>query len=133
MPDNGGREWLRGRGIGRERLAGHFDDFLASNGFKVERLEDPEGPATTLRGELSRMNPAVPESGRHFEARLVPTSGGCAVYWVRPIEVAEADRPRLGRFVREMLQHVERSVSTGSHGTAKVARALGERMPWEAT
>ncbi len=131
--DGAGIEWLRGRGIGRERLAGHLGDFLESNGFRVDRAERPAPPETSLIAELVRRNPAVPDGGRRLELRLVPTSGGCAVYWVAPAEVSEADRPRLDRLVRELLQHVERSVSTGSHGTAKVARPPGLRLPWEPT
>ena len=124
-------EWLRGRGIGRERLAGHLGEFLESNGFRVDRNESTEPPETSVKAELHRMNPAVPEGGKLLEFRLSPTSGGCAVWWVAPISISEADRARFLRLVRELHQHVERAVSTESHGTAKITRAPGSPLPWE--
>ncbi len=133
MAAEDGVEWLRGRGIGRERLAGHIGDFLAANGFKVDRSESPTEAETTVRAELARMNPAVPEGGKRIEVRLVPTSGGCAVFWRTPLSVTDADRAKLDRLLKELLQQVERSVTTGSHGTAKISRPPGARMPWEAS
>jgi hypothetical protein len=124
-------EWLRGRGIGRERLAGHIGDFLEGNGFKVEKAESAEPPETLVRSELAKMNPAVPTSGRRMSFRITPTSGGCAIWWLEPLSVTDGDRPRVDRFVRELFQHVERAVLTESHGTAKLTRAPGSHLPWE--
>jgi hypothetical protein len=128
----GNIDWLRGRGIGRERLAGHLGEFLTANGFELQRSETEEPPATELRAVLKRMNPAVPPSAQRFAFRITPTSGGCALAWIEPERVEEADRARADRFVRELVQHLERSVSTESHGTAKVSRTPGFRLPFEA-
>lgn len=124
-------DWLRGRGIGRERLAGHLGEFLTTNGYEVVRTETEAPPETVLKAELKRTNPAVPPGARSLEFRLSPTSGGCAVAWVAPQVVENGDRARLDRLVRELFQHVERAVSTESHGTAKLARAPACRLPWE--
>ena len=124
-------EWLRGRGIGRERLAGHLSQFLEEYGFRVEKTESLEPAETRVSGELQRANPSVPASGRRFEFRIYPTSGGCAVDWLAPVAVEAADRGRFDRLVRELQQHLERSVSTESHGTAKISAPPGNRKPWD--
>lgn len=127
----GSAEWLRGRGIGRERLAGHLGLFLEGYGYQVERTESTDPAETRLTGELKKTNPSVPPSGRRFEFRLYPTSGGCAVDWIAPLVIEPGDRTRFERLVREIQQHLERVVSTESHGTAKVAPLPGARRPWE--
>src|SRR5271169_1462578 len=124
-------DWLRGRGIGRERLAGHLGEFLTSNGYEVARSESEAPPATVVRAELKRTNPAVPPGARSLEFYLTPTSGGCAVAWVAPVIVEDGERARFDRLVRELMQYVERAVSTESHGTAKLSRAPASRLPWE--
>ena len=125
-------EWLRGRGIGRERLAGHLTQFLEGYGFRVERTDSTEPAETRVAGDLQRPNPSVPASGRHFEFRLSPTSGGCAVDWIAPMSVEVADRGRFDRLVRELQQHLERIVATESHGTAKLSASPTGRRPWDA-
>jgi hypothetical protein len=125
-------EWLRARGIGRERLAGHLGEFLTSNGYEVARTESEAPPETVVKAELKRTNPAVPPGARSLEFHLSPTSGGCAVAWVAPASIVDGDRARFDRLVRELIQQVERAVSTESHGTAKLSRAPASRMPWEA-
>lgn len=130
MPPNGS-EWLRGRGIGRERLAGHLGDFLQGYGFRVERTDRTEPPETRVAAELARANPSVPAAAHRFEFRLFPTSGGCAVEWIAPREVPAAERGRFDRLVREIQQHLERIVATESHGTAKLSAPPQGARPWE--
>jgi hypothetical protein len=124
-------DWLRARGMGRERFAGYIADYLTSIGYQVERTEQAEPAESRIVARLVKMNPAVPESGKLLEFRLLPTSGGCAAGWVAPTEVPATDRERLGRLVREMTAHLERSVMTESHAAAKVQKVPDARLPWE--
>ena len=124
-------DWLRVRGMGRERFAGYLAEFLATAGFTVERTELADPPESRVGARLKRMNPAVPDSAAELAFRIYPTSGGAAVEWVRPAAVPDADRSRMDRFVREFALHVERAVLTESHATAKVSRAPNARLPWE--
>ena len=126
------REWLRVRGMGRERFAGYIADFLTESGFAVERSESTEPAESHVKATLSRMNPAVPEGARHLEFALAPTSGGAACLWVEPVAVPLEDRARMDRLVRELVAHVERAVLTESHATAKVTRAPSFEFPWSA-
>lgn len=128
----GGSEWLRVRGMGRERFAGHLAEYLGTLGYTVERTDTTEPSVSVVAGELKRMNPAVPEVARFLRFTIVPTSGGAAVVWSSPLTVPPADRSRLDRLAAEIGQHLERSVLTESHATAKVSRAPDLRMPWEA-
>lgn len=123
-------EWLRARGLGRERFAGYIADFLGSLGYAVEREERTEPAESRLLARLARMNPAVPTIGRELEVRLIPTSGGSAAFWVRPLEVPPEERERLDRLVREIVAHLERAVSTESHAAAKITRPPNARLPW---
>ncbi len=124
-------EWLRGRGIGRERLGGTLADYLATLGYAVEREEKQEPAETRITARLAKPNPAVPTVGRELSFRLYPTSGGSAIAWTGPTEIPAAERGRFDRLVREIVQHVERTVLTESHATAKVSRPPGVRLPWE--
>jgi hypothetical protein len=126
-----GNEWLRVRGMGRERFAGHLADYLGTLGYTVERTDTTEPSVSVVSGELKRMNPAVPDVAKNLRFTIVPTSGGAAVVWSAPVTVPTADRGRLDRLAREIGQHLERSVLTESHATAKVSRAPDLRMPWE--
>ena len=123
-------EWLRVRGMGRERFAGYLEEYLTGAGFRIVRTEGPSGPESRIAAELERMNPAVPASGRRLAFRVVPTSGGSSVHWDEPTEVPTAERTGMDRLMREMLAHVERAVLTESHATAKVARAPEAKPPW---
>lgn len=123
-------DWVRVRGMGRERFAGYFVDYLASLGYDVERAESAEPPETRLTARLVRMNPALPESARELGFRLTPTSGGASVVWERPSAVPDAERGRMDRLQRELLAHLTRAVSTESHATAKVSPAPTPRLPW---
>jgi hypothetical protein len=125
-------EWLRVRGIGRERFAGTLADYLGAIGYTVERSESTEPAETRLSARLTRSNPAVPASAHALAFRLYPTSGGAALAWVSPTEVVAAERARFDRLVRELVAHLERTVLTESHATAKVSRAPDARLPWEA-
>ena len=132
MADRDGTgDWVRGRGIGRERLAGHIGDFLTGYGFTVDRAESTEPPESRVTADLARMNPSVPDSGKHFEFRLYPNSGGCAIEWVSPLDIPAKDRSRFDRLARELQQYLERIVSTESHGTAKISTPPGGRRPWD--
>ena len=61
-------DWLRVRGIGRERFAGYLADYLGTLGYAVERSESTEPSESHLKGRLERMNPAVP--ARRERARV---------------------------------------------------------------
>ncbi|HTT73366.1 MAG TPA: hypothetical protein VMG99_04360 [Thermoplasmata archaeon] len=128
----GNGDWLRVRGIGRERFAGYVADYLTTLGYSVERSESAEPAESHLRAHLARMNPAVPPSASEVAFRFYPTSGGAALVWEVPTEIPAPDRARMDRFVREMTLHLERSVATESHATAKVTRPTDFRLPWDA-
>ena len=123
-------DWIRVRGMGRERFAGYLSDYLTTLGYDVEKAETAEPAETLVAATLRRMNPAIPESARSLTFRLTPTSGGAAVVWEGPTDVPTADRPRLDRMVREFVQHLERAVLTESHATAKVVPPPTPRLPW---
>ena len=125
-------DWIRVRGMGRERFAGYLSDYLTAVGYQVERTESTEPAETRVSATLQRMNPAIPESARALSFRLTPTSGGAAVVWETPTQVPASDRPRLDRMVREFVQHLERAVLTESHATAKVVPPPTPRLPWVA-
>lgn len=123
-------DWLRVRGIGRERFVGYIADYLAGLGFSVEKTETSEPAATQVSGSLTRMNPAVPDGLRKVRFRIAPTSGGAAIYWEAPSSIPSAEFARADRFSRELETHLGRAVSTESHGTAKVVRSPIARLPW---
>jgi hypothetical protein len=127
---NGDGDWLRVRGIGRERFAGYLADYLSTLGYTVEREESAEPSISRVRGRLERMNPAVPPGASSVEFRLYPTSGGAAVVWETPVELPTEELARMDRFVREITSHLERAVATESHATAKVVRPAEPRLPW---
>ena len=131
MPEHLQAEWIRARGLGRERLASYLADYLAELGYVVDRNEVAEPAASVVAGELRRMNPAVPSAMHSLRMRFVPTSGGAAGAWEAPIEVPATERAQVDRFLRELILHLERTVRTESHGTAKLQTAPGARLPWE--
>jgi hypothetical protein len=126
-------DWLRARGIGRERFAGYLADYLGTLGYKVERRDQPETMETYVTGRLERMTPSVPPAANAVEFRLYPTSGGAAIVWQTPREVPADQRSRMDRLVREMESHLERSIHTESHATAKVVRPAAPHLPWNGT
>lgn len=128
MEGNG--DWLRVRGIGRERFAGYLADYLGGLGYRVEREESTEPMVSRVRGELERMNPAVPPAASSVAFRLYPTSGGAALVWEVPLEIPSEQRPRMDRLVREISSHLERAIATESHATAKVVRPADPHLPW---
>lgn len=128
----GNGDWLRARGIGRERFAGYLADYLGTLGYVVERTESTEPMESRVRGRLERMNPAVPPAASALEFRLYPTSGGAALIWTAPTEVPPAERPRMDRLMREIQAHLERVVHAESHATAKILRPAEAHLPWGA-
>jgi hypothetical protein len=126
----GNGDWLRARGIGRERFAAYVGDYLTSVGYAVERAETSEPVETRMRCRLERMNPALPPSASALEFRFYPTSGGAALVWEVPTDVPGDERSRMDRFVREMEGHLTRAVATESHATAKVVRPADPHLPW---
>jgi hypothetical protein len=125
-------EWIRGRGLSRERLAQYLADYLQELGYTVEREEVTDPAASLLRAELKRMNPAVPGAMHTLQLRFTPTSVGTAAAWEVPTEVDVGERGRVDRFLRELLLHLERKVRTESHGTAKLQEVPTPRLPWSA-
>jgi len=126
----GNGDWLRVRGIGRERFATYLAEYLGSLGYIVEKSEGAEGSESRVKGRLERMNPAVPPAAAALEFRFYPTSGGAAVVWEAPLDVPATDRARMDRLVREISSHLERAIATESHATAKVVRPADSRLPW---
>jgi len=126
----GNGDWLRARGIGRERFAGYLEEYLGSIGYRVERSDVTEPMETRVKGELQKMSPSVPPAAHTLEFRLYPTSGGAALVWQSPREVPADQKPRMDRLVKEMESHLERAVHTESHATAKVVRPPSPHFPW---
>ncbi|MHB8351389.1 MAG: hypothetical protein ACYDFT_01650 [Thermoplasmata archaeon] len=126
-----GSEWIRARGLGRERMASYLAEYLTGLGYTVERTDSTEPAASVVAGELKRMNPAVPPVMARLRVRFLPTSGGAAAHWESPREIPTAQRSSADRFLREMTLHLERTVQTESHGTAKVQAPLSGRLPWD--
>jgi len=126
----GNGDWLRVRGIGRERFAGYLAEYLGTLGYAVERSETSEPATSRIKGRLDRMNPALPAAANALEFRFYPTSGGAALVWELPTDVPSADRSRMDRLVREIQTHLERVVHSESHATAKVVRPVESRLPW---
>jgi hypothetical protein len=129
---NGGSDWLRARGIGRERFAGYLADYLATIGYAVERTDTTEPSLSRVTGRLERMNPAVPPIAKELAFRLYPTSGGAALVWEAPTEIPADQKSRMDRLVVEISSHLIRSVATESHATAKVTAPSDSRLPWQA-
>jgi len=125
-------DWLRVRGIGRERFATYLSEYLGTIGYTVERTEGSEPIESRVKGRLERMNPALPPAASALEFRLYPTSGGAALVWQAPTEVPAEERQRMDRLVREISSHLERAIATESHATAKVVRPAESRLPWVA-
>jgi len=126
----GNGDWLRVRGIGRERFATYLAEYLSTLGYAVERSELSEPMESRVKGRLDKMNPAVPPAASALEFRFYPTSGGAALVWEAPTEVPVEQRPRMDRLVREISSHLERAIATESHATAKVVRPAESRLPW---
>jgi hypothetical protein len=127
---DGNGDWLRVRGIGRERFAGYLADYLGTLGYSVTRDDRVERNESVLTGRLERPNPAVPGSAASMTFRFYPTSGGAAVVWEAPVAIPAPERGRMDRLVREISSHLERAISTESHATAKVVRPSTSRLPW---
>ena len=89
-------DWLRVRGIGRERFATYLAEYLGTIGYTVERTEGSEPTESRVKGRLDRMNPALPPAASALEFRLYPTSGGAALVWQVPTEVPADERQRIG-------------------------------------
>jgi len=126
----GNGDWLRVRGIGRERFGGYLADYLTSIGYAVERSDTTDPMESHVKGRLERMNPAVPPAAKELAFRFYPTSGGAALVWEAPTSIPAEELARMDRLVREMSAHLERAVATESHATAKVVRPSDPRLPW---
>jgi hypothetical protein len=124
-------DWLRVRGIGRERFAGYLGDYLVTLGYAVSRDDLAERNESRLTGRLGRPNPAVPQAASALAFRFYPTSGGAAVVWEAPTTMPAEERSRMDRLVREIASHLERAISTESHAAAKVIRPSTPRLPWD--
>jgi len=126
----GNGDWLRVRGIGRERFATYLCDFLGTLGYAVEKVEATEPVESRVTGRLGRMNPAVPPAASAVAFRFYPTSGGAALVWESPTDVPGDQLSRMDRLMREIQSHLERAIATESHATAKVVRPPESRLPW---
>lgn len=124
-------DWLRVRGLGRERFATYLAEYLTTLGYVVEKEESPSPTESRVAVRLERPNPAVPSGAARLSFRAYPTSGGAAVVWETPTEIKDEERGRMDRLVRELTSHLERAILTESHATAKVIRPSTSRLPWE--
>lgn len=129
MTNNG--EWLRGRGIGRERFATYLGDYLATLGFEVRKTEVAEPAHTELSATLARMNPSIPSSAKELTFELFPSSGGATLYWKGPAQIEANEAGRMDRFVREISTHLERVIATESHLASRVIKPPVVHLPWE--
>ncbi|HTW40134.1 MAG TPA: hypothetical protein VMF04_04685 [Thermoplasmata archaeon] len=127
----GNGDWLRVRGIGRERFAGYLADYLGTIGYAVERTESTEPSLSHVKGRLEKMNPAVPPVAKDLAFRFYPTSGGAALVWESPVEIPGDQKARMDRLVAEISSHLTRAVATESHATAKVLTPSDSRLPWQ--
>ncbi len=127
----GNVDWLRVRGLGRERFATYLADFLGTIGYTIEKDASAPPNESRFSARLERTNPAVPPGAAQLSFRVYPTSGGAALVWETPTELPEEERGRMDRLVREITSHLERAISTESHATAKVLRPSTSRLPWE--
>lgn len=123
-------DWIRVRGMGRERFAGYLSDYLGTLGYSVERTDSVDPAETRLTAVLKKLNPAIPPCAGELRFRLSPTAGGAATVWEAPVAVPEGERNRLDRLVREIVAHLERAVVTESHATAKVVTPPKPHLPW---
>jgi hypothetical protein len=126
--------WLRCRGLGRERLVRYLSDYLNGLGYASEEDQHEEGGRNTsiVVSKLSRVNPSVPVSLERLEFRILSTGGGCLLYWDFPKKLEPGvDGSKVKRFVEEAYSHLERAISTGSHGMAKVRRDRPTDLPFE--
>jgi hypothetical protein len=128
---HGGSDWLRARGIGRERFAGYLADYLTTIGYAVERTDTVEPSVSRVTGRLEKMNPAVPPIAKELAFRFYPTSGGAALVWELPTEIPPDQKSRMDRLVVEISSHLVRAVATESHATAKVTAPTDSRLPWQ--
>lgn len=124
-------DWLRGKGIGRERFAGYLADYLVTLGYEVERSEVADPAQTKVSAKLVRMNPSVPSCAKELRFLFYPTSGGAALVWEFPTVLVAGEEERMDRLMREIGAHLERAIATESHATAKVARPPGSHLPWQ--
>jgi hypothetical protein len=130
---NGGSDWLRARGIGRERFAGYLADYLVEIGYVVQRTDTVEPSVSRVTGRLEKMNPAIPPIAKELAFRLYPTSGGAALVWETPAEIPADQKSRMDRLVVEISSHLIRTVATESHATAKVTPPSDSRLPWQSS
>ena len=124
-------EWLRVRGIGRERFAGNLADYLTGIGYTVERTRvDRTARRASLVAQLTRMNPAVPEERARAALPPLPDQrrrrgrlGGAA-------EVPGADRRRLDRMVREIYGRTSSARSSRRATRRRRSPPPQARLPW---
>jgi hypothetical protein len=112
----------------------YLAEYLGSLGFSAEESHQEEGGRNTsrLKYTLTRVNPSVPGSLERLELRVVSTGGGCLVFWDSPRSLDRGvDMVRPKRFVEEICSHLERAISTGSRGVAKVRRERPDTLPFE--
>jgi hypothetical protein len=103
----------------------YFGEYFEGLGFTPTATEeDFEGRnSSRLTYQLTKANPTVPASLARIELRVISTGVGCLVLWDRPVrDGPEGATAGERRFVSELLMQMERVVSTGSRGTAKVMR-----------
>ncbi len=120
-----GNDWLRVRGVGRERLGRYLAEFLGESGYAVTEGEEPvaEGPSFKVSGTLKHPHHAIPPALTSLTVRFLPTSGGCQAVWEAPVDPVEGpDRARAERFVAEILARLDQRVATETRGTSRLVR-----------
>jgi hypothetical protein len=120
-----GNDWLRVRGVGRERLGRYLAEFLEESGYAVTELEEPLGPTPSFKvtATLRRPHHAIPPALGTITVRFLPTAGGCQAVWEGPVAtLAGSDRARAERFVAEILARLDQRVATETRGTSRLVR-----------
>ena len=120
-----GNDWLRVRGVGRERLGRYLAEFLEESGYTVREMEEPVGatPSFKVSATLKHPHHAIPAVLSALAVRFLPTSGGCQAVWESPVTPVEGpDRARAERFVAEILARLDQRVATETRGTSRLVR-----------
>ena len=127
-----GVEWLKCHGVGRDRVARYFSEYLESVGYRLEvrTLEGAPKSTSRVQAELARPNPSVPAGFQSIAFDVIATGSGCQVNWISPATIpGTAGASTYQRFVTELVAHLARTVSTTSRGAGRLTEVSPGRLP----